>query len=121
MTSSKIDQILKLAEAFEELAGKGSPSQVFYRANPIGKSLFGHTSGLASEKVSGIFAFEDPNMLFDTYSWIHMKKNPENYELVTFKGKLVDRPADSEGVVVEPEEVLSKMPLSDFAKQHFSN
>ena len=42
----------------------------FWRVQPKGKLLMGHTSGLAYEKVEGIFAFEDPMTLFDTYTWI---------------------------------------------------
>lgn len=66
----------------------------------------------------GIFAFDHPEKLFDTYSWIHMKKNPDNYEMIIFKGKLIDKPTNSEGVVVKPEEILDKVPLRDWARRY---
>lgn len=75
MNRSQINAILKLAQEFEQLSNPHTaPSDIFYRAQPIGKDLFSHTSGLAYEKVPGVFAFEDPAKIFDTYSWIHMKK-----------------------------------------------
>lgn len=123
MSQIKYSSILKLAIQFEKLAQEAvaelpeEASQVFYRAQPKGKDLFGHTSGLAYEKVPGIFAFEEPDKLFDTYSWIHMKKNLDNFEMIKFLGKLIDKPADSEGVVVEPEEILEKTSLRDFVQQ----
>ena len=134
MSRSKIDKLLKKAQEFEQLTKSLAPSaqpppfmdeptdeqpdeQILYRAQPKGKSLTGHTSGLAHEKVNGIFAFEDPEMLFQTYSWSHMKKRLDEYEMITFLGKIVDRPADSEGVVVIPGRIISKVPLRQFAKQ----
>jgi len=123
MARSKIDELLKKAQEFEQLTQQVQPEEplgVYYRSQPVGKDLFGHTSGLAYEKVPGIFAFEDPSQLFGTYSWIHMKKNLDNYEMIKFLGKLVDKPADSEGVVVEPKQVIQKVPLRDFAKQYAS-
>lgn len=119
MVRSQINRILKKAELFEKLAESlMAEPQIFYRAQPKGKSLFHHTSGLAYEKVPGIFAFENPEKIFDTYSWVHMSKNPDDYEMITFKGKLVDRPADSEGVVVKPEQIIEQVPLTDFAKKY---
>ena len=130
MSRSKADEILKKAEEFEQLTENLAPStrpppfmdegpddQILYRAQPIGRSLTGHTSGLAHEKVNGIFAFEEPEMLFQTYSWLHMRKNMDKYEMITFLGKVVDRPADSEGVVVIPGRIVSKVPLREFAER----
>jgi len=130
MIRSKIDEILKKAEAFEQLTEHLSPStvpppfmeeqpqeQVLYRAQPKGRGLAGHTSGLAYEKVNGIFAFETPEQLFDTYSWLHMRKNIDDYEMITFLGQIVDRPVDSEGVVVNPVRIISRIPLRKFVEQ----
>lgn len=115
---SKISILIRRAELFEELSTeKDNPLHTFYRAQPKDKDLFGHTSGLAFEKVPGIFAFENPETLFDTYSWLHMKKNLDNYEMIKFKGVLIDKPADSEGVVVKPQQILEKIPLEEFAKR----
>lgn len=123
MNRYQINNIVKKAILFHKLAQEivgelpEEDSQIFYRAQPKNRDLFGHTSGLAYEKVPGIFAFEDPSMLFDTYSWIHMKKNLDNYEMITFEGKLIDKPADSEGVVVKPEQIIEKVPLRDFVQR----
>jgi hypothetical protein len=84
----------------------GSPSgatEFVYRFQPVGKSLHGHTSGLGAEKVAGIFAFTDPSKVYDTVTYLHMKRQGlEKYELVKFRAHVVDRPEDSEGVVVRP-------------------
>jgi len=123
MKQIRSDSILKQAILFEKLAQETIPevpkenSQIFYRAQPKGKDLFGHTSGLAYEKVQGIFAFEEPDKIFDTYSWVHMRKNIDNFEMIKFLGKLIDKPIDSEGVVVEPEKIIDKTPLRDFIQQ----
>jgi 2'-5' RNA ligase len=90
-------------------------TEIFYRAQPKGKDIFHHQSGLAYEKVPGIFAFEKPDKIFETYSWLHMRKNINDYEMIIFKGELIERPEDSEGVVVKPEQIISKIPLIDFA------
>jgi hypothetical protein len=80
-----------------------------YRVQPAGLSLEGHVSGLASEKVQGIFAFEgdgtDLSALLDTYTAIHVAREVragKAYEIVTFLAAVVARPADSEGIVVTP-------------------
>jgi hypothetical protein len=74
-----------------------------YRFQPVGKSLHGHTSGLGAEKVEGIFAFTDPSKVYDTITFLHMKRQGlQNYELVKFRAHVVQRPEDSEGVVVRP-------------------
>jgi hypothetical protein len=86
----------------------------YYRVQPKGKSIHTHQSGLAYEKVPGIFAFEDPNTIYDTYTWIHIQKNINNYEIIKFLGELVDRPSDSEGVVVKPEKILERIPMKAF-------
>lgn len=84
----------------------------YYRFQPTGKALQGHTSGLAYEKVAGIFAFTDPCMVLDTYTWCHISKHADQYELVCFEGTLVDAPADSEGVVVLPITETYRIPLT---------
>lgn len=99
-----------IREALREVAENGT----FYRVQPTGKDVFGHTSGLAYEKVKGIFAFTDPEQLFDTYTWIHVKKKINEYEMVTFHGTVVDRPEDSEGVVVAPQKVIKREPLKSW-------
>jgi hypothetical protein len=83
---------------------------------PKGKSLEGHQSGIAYEKVPGIFAVEKAPQLYDTYSWIHFtkKQNIGENEMVKFRGHLVDRPEDSEGVVVKPHQVLERVPLHEW-------
>lgn len=103
----KIDLFLKLAES----------NEIYYRVQPKGTDLFNHTSGLGYEKVNGIFAFEDIRDLFNTYSWLHMKKDIDNYEVISFFGDLIDKPINSEGVVVKPEIILNKMPLKKLEKQ----
>jgi hypothetical protein len=101
--------IFNKAYTFAKLANANLST--YYRCQPKGKSLLTHTSGLAYEKVPGIFAFEDPTDLFDTYTWLHIRKRLSEYEMVRFVGELVDRPADSEGVVVKPVSILSRTPL----------
>ena len=98
----------------EALLAEDVDSGTFYRVQPNGKDVFGHISGLAYEQVPGIFAFTDPQQLFDTYTWIHVKKKVSDYEMVTFQGTVVERPEDSEGVVVKPERVIDRMPLEDW-------
>lgn len=83
----------------------------FWRVQPKGAKLFGHKSGLAYEKQEGIFAFEDPLLLFDTYTWIKVKKNLDAYEMVVFEGRVLARPEDSEGIVVHPLRERSRMPM----------
>lgn len=89
----------------------------FFRVQPKGRSLFGHTSKLASDPVRGLFAFEDPAMLFETYTWLHVKKHISSYEMVIFEGRIIERPADSEGVVVQPIQELSRLALRDWLDQ----
>jgi hypothetical protein len=93
---------------------KEDAQDVFWRVQPKGKGVLDHTSGLAFEKVDGIFAFTDPSQLFDTYTWIHVRKSVDDYEMVTLTGTIVDRPDDSEGVVIRPEAVLSREPLGSW-------
>lgn len=113
MKKYKIDNILKKAEMFQKMAE--NTSEIFFRAQPIGKDLFNHTSKLAYEKVPGVFAYKDPRKIFETYSWIFMKKKIDEYEMIKFMGTLIDSPDDSEGLVVKPERILEKIPLKDFA------
>lgn len=56
--------------------------------------------------------------MFGTYSWIYISKRIPKYEMIEFEGRLVERPEDSEGVVVEPLRELSHTPLRDWLKQH---
>lgn len=90
----------------------------YYRAQPNGLSLFGHRSKLGSDPVHGIFAYEDPSVLFRTYSWLHIRKRLPQYEMLTFEGKLVDRPEDSEGVVVLPTREISRIPMSQWLRDN---
>ena len=83
----------------------------FWRVQPNGASLFGHRSKLGAVAVEGVFAFTDPKLMFQTYTWIHVKKRPQNFEMVSFAGEIVAQPEDSEGVVVEPQNELSREPL----------
>lgn len=62
----------------------------------------------------GVFAFENPETLFGTYSWIHVSKNLPKYEMIEFEGRLVDRPSDSEGVVVEPLREIRRTPMLEW-------
>lgn len=87
------------------------PKTLYYRTQPNGLSLFGHRSKLAYTEVGGIFAYEDPSTLFRNYSWLHIRKRLPQYEMLTFEGKLVDRPEDSEGVVVLPTREISRTPM----------
>ncbi len=86
----------------------------YYRTQPKGLSLFGHRSKLAYEEVGGIFAYEDPAILFNNYSWIYIQKRLPKYEMIEFEGTLVDRPEDSEGVVVLPTREISRTPMIDW-------
>jgi hypothetical protein len=110
-------QLIARVERFYKLADNPLPNeQVFYRVQPKGKSIHTHTSGLAYEKVPGIFAFDDPAQLFDTYTWLHVKKNINDYELIKLLGKEVERPPDSEGVVVQPKQVMERIPLKEWVE-----
>lgn len=86
----------------------------FWRVQSKGKSIFGHSSGLATKdrRQDGIFAFTSPDQLFSTYTWIRVKKQPDRYEMVKFDGIVTGRPDDSEGVVVQPRRILERMPLN---------
>lgn len=110
----RLTELKLLREFIREALHEASTPEIFYRVQPKGKSLFGHTSGLAYEKVPGVFAFTDPEQLFDTYTWIHVRKSLSNYEMVKFRGRVIDRPDDSEGVVVEPESELERLPLEQW-------
>jgi hypothetical protein len=89
----------------------------YYRIQPAGLGVSGHTSGLASEPVNGLFAFEHPEQPQDTYTWIHANKHPEKYEVLELGGRLVDRPLDSEGVVIDPGDILHREPLSSWTPE----
>ena len=91
-----------------------TPEQRFYRIQPKGMGVDQHTSGLGSEPVNGLFAFEHPEQPQDTYTWIHANKRPQDYEVLEMGGNVVDRPADSEGVVIKPGQVFHRQPLSDW-------
>jgi hypothetical protein len=86
----------------------------FYRVQPKGLSLFGHRSKLGADPVVGVFAFEHPDTLFGTYSWIHISKQLPKYEMVEFEGRLLESPADSEGVVVEPLREIRRSPMLEW-------
>jgi hypothetical protein len=86
----------------------------FYRVQPKGMKLFGHRSKLGAEPVGGVFAFENPDTLFGTYSWIHISKQLPKYEMVEFEGRLLESPADSEGVVVEPLREIQRSPMLEW-------
>lgn len=86
--------------------------RLFWRVQPKGKSLFsGHRSGLGSEPVEGLFAFEDPVALCQTYTWLHTRRTIRNFEMVGFRGRVIERPSDSEGVVVLPRVEVTRLPL----------
>jgi len=90
--------------------------RTLYRVQPIGTSIFGHSSGLAHRRMAGIFAFEDPHKLFETYTWLHIRKRLDEYELVEFVGTVVDRPADSKGVVAIPSRLVRRTPLRQWVQ-----
>jgi hypothetical protein len=88
--------------------------KIYYRVQPKGADLFNHQSGLGAEKnLGGVFAFEDPEQLYDTYTWNHVRKNLGDYEMVEFRGEPVARPEDSEGIVVKPTEELRRRPMQE--------
>lgn len=86
----------------------------YYRVQPKGLALTRHLSRLGSNQVEGIFAFEKIQTLFHTYTWIHVAKDLGKYELVEFKGELLESPADSEGVVVKPIQILRRTPMIEW-------
>jgi hypothetical protein len=88
-----------------------STTMLFYRTQPNGLSLFGHRSKLGADPVPGIFAYENPETLFQNYSWLYIRKRLPQYEMIVFEGKLVERPSDSEGVVVLPKREISRTPM----------
>jgi len=88
----------------------------FYRVQPKGLGVLGHKSKLGAEPVEGVFAYENPETMFGTYSWKYISKRLPDYEMVEIDGRLIDRPPDSEGVVVEPSRVVRRTPISEFAK-----
>lgn len=90
----------------------------FYRVQPNGKQLFGHRSKLADVPVAGIFAYKNPETLFDNYTWLHFRKRLKEYEMVEFDGVVVDAPEDSEGVVVAPKRELKRTPMLKWLEQH---
>jgi hypothetical protein len=86
----------------------------FYRVQPQGLKLIGHRSKLGTSPVGGVFAYENPDTMFGTYSWIYISKRLPAYEMVEFLGRVVERPEDSEGVVVEPLEELARTPMVEW-------
>ena len=95
-------------------------TKLFWRVQPRGRSIFAHRSGLASDTTEGIFAFEDPVTLCDTYTWIHMRTRMRNYEMVGFRGRVIDRPSDSEGVVVLPIKEVTRIPVGQVPKRNIT-
>ena len=89
----------------------------FYRVQPIGMRLIGHRSKLGTTPVGGVFAYEDPSTMFGTYSWIYISKRLPKYEMIEFEGRIVERPADSEGVVVTPIREISRTPMLQWLAQ----
>jgi hypothetical protein len=87
---------------------------MFYRVQPKGLKLFGHRSKLGSTPVGGVFAYEDPETMFGTYSWIYISKRLDRYEMIEFHGRLVERPTDSEGVVVLPLREIRRTPMVEW-------
>lgn len=83
----------------------------FYRVQPIGLKLIGHRSKLGTTPVGGVFAYENPDTMFGTYSWIYISKRLPKYEMIEFDGRIVERPSDSEGVVVEPLREIRRTPM----------
>ncbi len=90
----------------------------FYRVQPKGLKLIGHRSKLGTTPVGGVFAYENPDTMFGTYSWIYISKRLPNYEMIEFEGRLVERPSDSEGVVVEPLREFSRTPMAEWLPKH---
>jgi hypothetical protein len=86
----------------------------YYRVQPKGLALAGHFSGLAYEKVGGVFAVTDPRTLLGTYTWCHVSRHAADYEMVVFEGDLVAAPDDSEGVVVHPRDEGHRTPLTEW-------
>lgn len=87
---------------------------VFWRVQPKGLKVTGHTSGLGAEKVRGLFAFTDPSHLFGTYTWLHVRKHLADYEMLAISGSITEAPDDSEGVVIEPKRVVFRQPLREW-------
>jgi hypothetical protein len=79
--------------------------------------LIGHRSKLGSTPVGGVFAYEDPATMFGTYSWLYIRKRLPKYEMIEFEGRIVERPSDSEGVVVTPLREVSRTPMVQWLAQ----
>ena len=90
----------------------------FYRVQPIGLKLIGHRSKLGTTPVGGVFAYENPDTMFGTYSWIYISKRLPKYEMIEFEGRIVERPSDSEGVVVEPLREYRRTPMVEWLPKH---
>ena len=89
-----------------------------YRVQPIGLKLIGHRSKLGTTPVGGVFAYENPDTMFGTYSWIYISKRLPKYEMIEFDGRIVERPSDSEGVVVEPLREIRRTPMLEWLPKH---
>ena len=90
----------------------------FYRVQPKGLNLIGHRSKLGTTPVGGVFAYENPDTMFGTYSWIYISKRLPKYEMIEFDGRIVERPSDSEGVVVEPLREIRRTPMVEWLPKH---
>jgi hypothetical protein len=96
--------------------GQATTGERYWRVQPNGRSLFGHSSKLGAEPVRGLFAFANPETLFDTFTWIHVRKRIDSYQMVEFEGFLATCPDDSEGVVVIPAIEVERVPLADWLR-----
>ena len=90
----------------------------FYRVQPTGLKLIGHRSKLGTTPGGGVFAYENPDTMFGTYSWIYISKRLPKYEMIEFDGRIVERPSDSEGVVVEPLREIRRTPMVEWLPKH---
>jgi len=94
------------------------PEQVYYRVQPTGKSIFGHTSKLGTEplKERHVFAYKEPGKYAETVTGIHTLKKPDDFEMVGFHGKGEYQPEDTEGFGVQPTKELGRVPMRQWAK-----
>lgn len=88
----------------------------YYRVQRKGRSIFGHESSIVSKdvKLPGVFAFEEPSQLFQSVTWLRVRKSPAEFEMIVFNGHLVFRPEDSEGVLISPTKELVRVPLNEW-------
>lgn len=89
-------------------------TETLYRVQPTGRAIKGHTSRLGAEPVAGIFAFRSAETLFGTVTWLHVRKNLADYEMVRFVGRVTDCPDDSEGVVAQPITEGVRVPMTEW-------